>query len=148
VAVWVVWWVGLAYVSALVVDLWRLASPWEAVARAAASLARRRSGRPRPDPAPWLDAWPAVLLLLAFGWAELVWQDNAVPWKLAAAIGAYSLVTWAGMAVFGIERWLARGEAFALFFGLLGRFAPIDARTWRLRAPGAGLLEGPAPSTA
>lgn len=40
----------------------------------------------------------------------------------------YSAITWAGMMLFGKEIWLRRGEAFSVFFGLLGRFAPTEVR--------------------
>jgi hypothetical protein len=43
------------------------------------------------------------------------------------------------MALFGREAWLARGEAFSLAFGILGRFAPLDTRLAALRWPGAAL---------
>ena len=72
-----------------------------------------------------LATWPAVVLLLAFAWAELVWPGNANPASLAIAILAYSAVTWAGMVRYGIDAWLRRGEIFSLVFGLFGRFAPL-----------------------
>jgi hypothetical protein len=65
------------------------------------------------------------------------------------AILIYSGFTWFGMAVFGRDVWLGRGEAFSLAFGVFGRFAPIDGpgrnapdgrpSHWHLR-PYAGAL--------
>ena len=74
-AVWVIWWVGLAYVSAFVGDVWRAINPWAIIGAWTGALWRRFGpGRASvaSDPLPWLAAWPAALLFLAFGWAELV----------------------------------------------------------------------------
>jgi hypothetical protein len=149
-AVWVIWWVGLAYVSALLGDVWALINPWNIVFRWGEGLRRRwkSSGRlsfdaPYPE---WLGAWPAVVLFLVFAWSELVWEGAEVPASLASAALAYSFITWAGMLVFGRERWLRGGEVFSVFFGTLARFAPMECRAagpgrgWALRPYGAGLL--------
>ena len=59
---------------------------------------------------------------------------------------AYSILTFAGMFLFGRSRWLERGEVFTLVFGTFARFAPIELRTGAQRALslrpfGAGLLD-------
>jgi hypothetical protein len=149
-AVWVVWWVGLAYVSALVGDLWALINPWDTVFRWADGLYRHvRSGSrlalevPYPE---WLGTWPAVVLFLIFAWAELIWAGAEIPASLADMVVTYSVITWGGMLLFGRERWLQGGEVFSVFFGTLARFAPTEFRTgnpdreWALRPYGAGLL--------
>ena len=89
-----------------------------------------------------------MALFFAFAWAELVWRGKDVPAQLAWAMLAYAALTWAGMFLFGRERWLERGEAFAVAFGVLGRFAPIEGRRGglALRPPGAGLMNGASPS--
>jgi hypothetical protein len=141
--VWVIWWVGLAYVSAFLGDVWSVLNPWAIVGDWAGRLrARLRTAPVRPlAPPVWLGVWPGVLLFWCFGWAELVWPENAVPARLACAILLYSAITWSGMALFGVRPWLACGEAFALFFGLFGRFAPLDLRNGALRPYAAGLLD-------
>jgi hypothetical protein len=137
--VWVVWWVGFAFVCALVVDLWAVASPIAALFPGNAGIVTYPA---------WLGAWPAVALFFAFAWAELVWPDNDVPSYLACAALGYAVLCWAAMLLFGREAWLAHGEAFSVAFGILGRFAPLEiaAGELRLRAPGAGLAAAPAPS--
>src|SRR5207253_11055099 len=95
-----------------------------------------------------LGLWPAVGLLLAVAWTELVFPSPAVPTNIAWLTLGYSLLTWGGMAVFGSENWIKRGEVFAIFFGLFARFAPTEtlirkesvARGLALRPFGAGLL--------
>ena len=61
VAVWVVWWVGMAFVCALVGDVWALANPFAAIGR----LVWRR---PRVKLPGWVGVWPAVSLFLLFAW--------------------------------------------------------------------------------
>ena len=149
-AVWVVWWVGMGYVSALLGDLWALINPWNIIFGWAEGLRRRVKpgsrlsfGVPYPE---WLGVWPAVGLFLVFAWAELVWEGAEVPASLAGAALGYSVITWTGMLVFGRERWLRSGEVFSVFFGTLARFAPTEFRAghrdseWALRPYGAGLL--------
>ena len=144
--VWIVWWVGLAFVCALVGDLWALVNPlrtiygWAEKLFAAMTGGRRLSlGLAYPRA---LGAWPAVLLFFLFAWAELVWQDKDVPAFLARAVLGYALFTWAAMLLFGRDTWLEKGEAFTVAFGVLARFAPLHAEAGRLelRPPGAGLL--------
>ncbi|MBI3025977.1 MAG: hypothetical protein HYY66_09970, partial [Candidatus Tectomicrobia bacterium] len=154
--VWIIWWVGMAYACSLFGDLWALLNPWGSLFAWAGALHRRiRPGRSLslglPLPA-WVGAWPAVALFLWFAWAEIGWRNNYIPANLAFAASIYSLITWWGMALFGREAWLARGEAFSVVFGLLGRFGvteagrgPAGRPEWNLRPPSVGLLAAEAP---
>ncbi len=136
-AVWVIWWVGLAFVAALLGDVWALVNPWRIVAEWVA--------RWRPDTAPRAEVpanaaiWPAVGLFAGFAWAELVWPDRAVPASLATAILIYSAITWLGMYYWGIENWLRRGETFSALFSLFARFAPLELRV--ARADGSAAVD-------
>jgi hypothetical protein len=157
VMIWAVWWVGTLYVSALLGNVWALLNPLDTLfVRAEALYARLRPGRPLsrglryPEP---LGAWPAVALLLVFIWMELVWEGSDHPAPLAAAMLAYSALTWTGMLLFGRAEWLCRGEVFSLVFGLLARFAPTEVRASRgsnralaLRPYAVGLLQRERPS--
>jgi hypothetical protein len=151
--VWIVWWVGLAYVSAFAGDIWSLVNPWRTVFDGAELAYRRLGGRGAPGlgltyPAA-LGAWPAALLLLVFSWLELVYPNAAAPAHIAALAIAYSALTWAGMLAFGRDAWLRNAEVFSLVFGTLARFAPTEAKEGRLhlRPYGAGLLAaGPVPA--
>lgn len=139
--VWVVWWIGMAYASALVGNLWPLVNPWSILfAWAEAAVRRLAPGRRLSLDLAYpagLGAWPAAGLFLAFAAAEIAWPGADVPANLAAAIGAYSALTWAGMAAFGRRTWLMRGEAFTVAFGLLARFAPTETRVLGPQACGA-----------
>ena len=154
--VWIIWWIGFAYVSALLGDLWAVINPWRTIFEAVDTIYRGVTRRPGLSlglhyPAA-LGVWPAFVLLLAFAWIELVYPNPAVPRFIASLAIAYSVLTLAGMLLFGCERWLKRGEVFALVFGTFARFAPIELRTGadrtlRLRPFGAGLLDTAAIST-
>jgi len=142
---WVIGWVGLAYVSAFIGNLWPLINPWRTVFDAAASLCRLGRGRdlaPRrlyPEKA---GVWPAFVLLLAFSWIELVYPSPALPAHIAWIAVAYSLLTWTGMVVYGAETWLRHGELFTVIYGVLARFAPTEGNgRLALRPFAAGLLD-------
>ena len=128
--IWVIWWVGLAYVAALVGNLWPAINPWSIVFAGLERVVPRLGLPNRPGlglryPL-WLGVWPAVVLFGLFAWFELIVETSKLPDTLATAILIYSGITWFGMAAFGREVWLAHGEAFSLAFTVLGRFAPID----------------------
>jgi hypothetical protein len=129
--IWVIWWVGFAYVSALAGNLWAAVNPWAAIFAWAEALARRASGDglalglPYPR---WLGMWPAIVLFTAFAWIELVYSGRTVPAQLALMVAAYSLITWTGMILFGRGVWLRHADPFAALFGLLARFSPTEVR--------------------
>ena len=127
--VWVIWWVGLAIVSALIGDLWALINPWRTIFDAASRLAQTITGRGlalRLSFPEALGVWPAVALLLGVSWTELVFPSPALPTNIAWLALAYSLLTWVAMAAFGAEVWIRHGEVFSVFFSLFARFAPTE----------------------
>ena len=148
--VWVVWWVGFAFCSALIGNIWALVNPLRTifawVERGYASLTGGKLLSRDFDYPPRLGVWPAVVLFWSFAWCELIWRGKDVPVELAAAVVGYAIVAWLGMFLYGRSCWLASGEAFSLAFGVLARFAPLDAstrgagRVLVLRPPGAALM--------
>ena len=132
VMVWVIWWVGLMFVCALVGNLWALINPLDTIARWSGAIldrilpgVRAASGYRYPE---WLGVWPSVVFFMVFAWAELVWQGSGGPANLSVMIFTYSAMTWVGMVLFRREVWLRNGEAFTVAFGLAARFAPIELR--------------------
>ena len=124
--VWVIWWVGMGYVSALAGNLWRLVNPWAIVY----GWFERLAPLDRPMfryPEGW-DVWPALVAFFAFAWIENVYTEAARPLNLATLVLLYSLVTWTGMIAFGKHRWLRSGEAFSVLFGYFSRFSPTEVR--------------------
>jgi hypothetical protein len=135
--VWTLWWIGLTLAQALFGNLWRYLNPW---------VGPFRLSGLRRAPLPYrLGFWPAILGLLAFAWFELIYPAPDDPAILAQAVIVYSVVTWIGMALFGEQAWLARGEAFSVFFGLIARVAPLQAEERRLTfgMPGRALADLP-----
>jgi hypothetical protein len=146
VMVWVIWWIGLAYVSALVVNVWPAVNPWAAVFAAAEAALHRLGLLPVPRSYPtWLASWPAVMLFGAFAWIELVYDARAIPQRLGILILGYSLITWTGMLLYGRDAWLAKADPFTVAFRTLAMFAPleIDCQTnprLSFRPYGSGLV--------
>jgi hypothetical protein len=124
--IWVAWWVGLAYLSALVGNLWAVINPWSALFAWGETRLGWRPLRLR-YPAQ-LGVWPAVGLFLAFAWIELIYTGRSIPARLGHLILAYSALTWAGMAFFGRRTWLRHADPFATAFAVLARFAPTEVR--------------------
>jgi hypothetical protein len=145
--VWVIWWVGLAYFSGLIGNVWQLINPWNNSFLFFQWLARQlgiSSISHKWKLPPWVSIWPALILLVIFSWIELVWAGSDVPAAIATLAFAYSLLTWMAMLVFGRDCWLQHGEAFHRFFELLSRFSPTikdeQDQQWYLRPYGVGLL--------
>ena len=129
--VWIIWWVGMGYVAALVGNLWALVNPW----KTAFEWVQGLTGEDGADedaalfdyPEGW-DVWPALLLFIAFAWVENVYADASRPFNLGVLVLAYSAITWAGMLAFGKHRWLRHGEVFSVLFGIFASFSPTEAR--------------------
>src|SRR5262249_13929576 len=95
----------------------------------------------------WRRGPPSCCSSCSPGWSS--WSGRNDPAALAVALAAYSALTFFGMALFGRQTWLARGEMFTLVFGTFARFGPLAAIPQRpgirVRMPAAGLLaEAPA----
>lgn len=130
--VWVVWWVGVAYTSAAVGNVWLLLNPWRATFGWAEGVLHRFNPNqslalkltyPR-----LLGVWPAIAILGAFAWVEIVFSGSGRPGNLALMALVYSVLTWTGMILFGKLVWLRHGEAFTVVFGFFARFAPTEIR--------------------
>jgi hypothetical protein len=134
-------WLGFVLFSVLLGDGFRAFNPWRAIARAAAAGFRAIAGQTPPPALPYperLGRWPAAIGLLAFLWLELVFGASGfqsvglTPRTVAIATLIYSAYTFAGMALFGIEKWCSRGETFSVYFGMFARLAPLEVRDGRL----------------
>ncbi|HXX85304.1 MAG TPA: hypothetical protein VEN29_15135 [Casimicrobiaceae bacterium] len=134
--VWIIGWVGLAYVSAFIGNVWVLVNPWRTVFDGVAAIyrlvSRGRELASRREYPERVGVWPAFVLLLAFSWIELVYPSPAVPAHIAWLVVGYSAITWIGMTMYGAEVWLRYGEVFSVVFGIFARFAPTEIR---VRAP-------------
>ena len=128
--VWIIWWVGMGYIAALLGNLWMLINPWKALYEWAEWLFARAEialPTPRTYPAGW-DAMPALVAFLAFVWLENVYPGSIVPRYLAIIIIAYSAYTFCGMLLYGKQVWLKYGDPFAVLYGIFARFSPTEVR--------------------
>lgn len=133
--VFVTFWLGLVVVSAIFGDVFSAFNPWRSVAvvfsKGFSAIAGQTVRAPLklPDRA---GRWPAAVGLLVFGWLELVWGVGATqgmtPRDTAIAAIAYSVYTWIGMGLYGIESWCARGEVFSSYFGMFSSISSLEVR--------------------
>lgn len=144
--VWVIWWVGLAFFVALIGNVWPALNPWTAiydgVLRLKGSAGTGKKKATRPTYLEKLGVWPSVILFAAFAWIELISEAGEQPRMLGFIIVIYSFTTWAGMAMFGRDKWLTSGEVFNQVFAVLGKFAPFGVKDGlvTLRPYGADLF--------
>ena len=152
--VWIIWWIGLSLVAACIGNLWPVLDPWRTLFDLL-DAAARRLGRTRGVALhlPWpraLGAWPAVVLLLLWGWLEVVYPIATVPYRLGCAVLIWSALTLTGMLCFGRATWQRHGDVFAIYFDTLGRMAPLargaSLRTLTLRVPGVALTGAASPA--
>lgn len=123
---WVYGWVGLAMLSAFVGPVWQWLDPFTTIHNLGAAGLRRLGvrGWATADYPEALGRWPAVIGLLFFIWLELV-GNGAGPRSLFITVVGYTAFTLAMMAQFGRDTWRENGETFTVWFGLLGRLAPL-----------------------
>lgn len=142
---WILFALGLTYVTALVGDIFAFSNPWrtlcEGVERAGLFSCGGRVVYP-----PKLGWYPALLLYLAFIWLELF--GHTTPLLLSVYLLCYTALTLFFAWLFGIEAWFRYGEFFSVFFRLVGLMAPVAYRpgvgrgvVFRLRRPLSGLLQ-------
>ncbi len=137
---WIVCVLGIAYLSALLGNLYGLLNPWRALAdgigRIWPGFVRGRWQLPAA-----FGSWPALLLYMAFIWVELF--ASIRPYSLATLLAGYTVFNLLGVWCVGARDWFTRCEFFGLLFGLIARMAPLHrvqgALRWRL--PCSGLLQ-------
>jgi hypothetical protein len=130
-AVYVGFWVGVPFASLVFGDVFRLLSPWRALGRAVGWAGKRLSGDEMPEPLPYpprLGRWPAAAGIFAFAICELCWATGREPRGLAIVMLLYFAVQLVGMSLYGVEAWTRNADAFGVWFGLVGRLAPIGRR--------------------
>jgi hypothetical protein len=132
--VYVVFWVGVTFVSLLFGDVFRHLNPWRAVGRAGGWLMKRIGGEAAAEPLEYparLGRWPAVVGLGLFAAVELCWGDRNDPGALGVLALAYLVAQLVGMGLYGVETWSRRGDAFGVYFSFVATLSPFARR----RAP-------------
>ena len=141
--IWIWFWVGVAFASAIIGDIWVLLSPFPAFGRLVGATPRRRL----PEA---VGRWPAFASFLVLAWLELVSGFGEKPHSLGIIMLLYLGWMLAGMWLFGMRQWLQAADVFENIFGLFGRFGPLrvgrpaergvaSVTSLRLQWPGAGL---------
>ena len=118
--VWILFWVGLSLLCLVFGNLFRPVDPWTGPVR----FLRRRLGLRGRLGLARFATWPACIGYLAFAWFEIVSPAPSDPAVLARAVLGYWLVILV-LAVLEGEDWLATGEAFSVYFAMVGRIAPF-----------------------
>jgi hypothetical protein len=142
--VFVIFWIGLVPASVLFGDIFRAFNPWRAIGRAVGWTASRVARDALPAPLTYperLGHWPAALGIFAFTVLELVRSGGDQPNTVAVATLVYSALTFIAMALYGVEAWSTRGEAYSVYFNLFSRISVFETRDRLvgLRPPLAGL---------
>jgi hypothetical protein len=135
--IFVTFWLGMVLLSVLFGDVFRAFNPWRAIARLASAGFSLIAGQRAPAPfrlPERIGCWPALVGLIAFVWLELVYSiatagtRGVSPHDAAVATVIYSAITFLGMALFGIDEWLRRGETFSVYFRMFSRISFFEAR--------------------
>ncbi len=131
VLLWIGIWVGLPIVAVLAGNPWPSLSPFRTTFAGLEWLARRAGARQLDLGLPYpagLARWPAVALLAAAIWIELILPGGETAASVAATMLAYTLLTLLGMVAVGQVAWLRNAELFEVLLGWFGRIGPIGRR--------------------
>lgn len=128
---WVLLWVGIPALSAVLGNPWPGFSPFRTLFDLF-EFVSRRLGAPEYR-APYLyparlSRWPAVVLLLAVLAFEFVLPGAFDGRQIALGLIAYTGLTLFGTALFG-HAWLRNAEVFEVLFGWFGRIGIIGRRS-------------------
>ena len=145
---WIIWWVGIAYISALIFNIHNIVNPWNNIYLIYENSVKLFTNS---KIIPWFDYpkswgwWPAALFMWLLAWIELVYPYAALPSALSRLLIIYSVITIIGMLAFGRSTWLKYGEIFNVVFDLFNRFSPIvflkDRKSIEFRFFGMGLKD-------
>lgn len=135
--VWIVWWIGLSFAVILLGNVWPALDPWRTSFDLLDACARKM-GRSQGISLGWtwparLGVWPAVFLLLAWCWLEVIYPIAASPFKLGCAALVWTVLNLAGMVALGRDSWQRHADVFSVYFSTLGQMAPISFNA-RLKA--------------
>ena len=119
---WIGFVLGLAYLTALVGDLYAFINPWRVLCDMIERLRPTAFKGCVLYPA-WLAYYPALALYMGFIWLELF--GHTTPRTVGLTLVGYTMLNFAGAALVGAEAWFRYGEFFAVFFRLLGKISPL-----------------------
>ncbi len=147
ITVWTLFWVLFTLLQCVTGNLWTHLNPWSGVAWGVRRIVRLK---PRYTALPErFGYFPAILLFAGFAWFELVDPAPEDPHRLAWIVLGWWLINLIAVLIYGEEKWFERGEPFAIFFRLIGRFSPFQRGGGRggeisIVAPGSAISTLPA----
>jgi hypothetical protein len=144
---WIIFTLGLTYLTAFVGDVYAWSNPWRTLCSALERLHPTLFDGALHYPE-WLGYWPALALYMALIWIELFGfiQPRTLSFLLVSYAGVNLAMAW----LIGKEAWFRYGEFFSVFFRLIGLMAPVEylpgpgtsrSLIVKLRKPFVGLLE-------
>jgi hypothetical protein len=128
---WIGIWVALPISAVVLGNAWPSFSPFRTLQGLLDRMQRIVNGnglRPLVAYPAGLRRWPAVALLFAGLWCELILPDTSAPTTVASLLLGYTLLTMAGTIVFGRIAWLRNAELFEVLLGWFGRVGPVGRR--------------------
>lgn len=122
---WVLFLLVLVYLTALLGDVYSLVNPWKwaisGLQRLGFDLETGRLSYPDS-----LAYWPAFAAYVVLVWLELFGSQKPV--VLSIALVVYSVITVAGVGLFGSKTWFEKADAFSVLFSLVALLAPLRYR--------------------
>ncbi len=134
--VYVWWWVGLVFASAVLGPVWKAISPVRTINAAIARLAGSDPDVGLLRYPERLGYWPAALGLYAFVWLELAYKYPTDLGPVRLWVALYVGVMLVGGALFG-NRFYASADPFEVYSSLIAKLSPwarVDGRLM-LRSP-------------
>jgi len=132
---WIIFYLGIAYISALFGDIYATLNPWKIISEKFFSNEEKIFQYPKK-----LGYCPALLFYFLFVWIELVGRVG--PYGLSLALVIYSVISFLGAYSFGYETWFRYGDFFSVFYRLLGNLSIVEKKgnKFYLRPPFVGVL--------
>lgn len=136
---WVIFLLGLTYLTAIIGNLWVVINPWKILVEWFEGLVGSKIEGEFSYPK-WLSYWPALAFYFLLIWYELV--GGTTPFRLSLLLTLYTILNFTGAIAFGKENWFRYCEFFSVFLGQIARIAPVEIKFGKiyLRPPFAGLL--------
>ena len=145
-AVYIIFWVGMPLVTALLGDVWAALNPFYTLADLGAWARARAAGRPMSEAEPSAGHhWWAVAAIFCFAWLELAYHNSGSPRAIGAFMAVYATAMLAGACVGG-RGWVRQADGFGVLFTKISALAPVrrdESGVRRVRFPLAGLSRMP-----
>lgn len=120
VLIFVVFWLVVPFVSALVGNVYPALSPWRRIAQAFGLGSRERILHEER-----VGYWPGMVMFVAFTWLELVYPYSGNPQHLALGTLVFTAYVLAYTETFGRDTVLETGDGFGVYNLLLGGMGPF-----------------------